>query len=131
MKLFSKNLIVLRTVWNYNQVELAQMFGVVGPSYSRWEDGTEPRYDVLVKIAKQYKISIDRLLTEELTPETCPPRWKSKEYPPLPEKAAEVVNDLDVEADLLALVQEALDGQRAIRADLEAVKAKLAERGDT
>jgi len=131
VKLFSKNLIVLRTVWNYNQVELAQMFGVVGPSYSRWENGTEPRYDVLVKIAKQYKISIDRLLTEELTPQTCPPRWGGKEYPPLPEKAAEVVNDLDVGEDLLALVQEALDGQRAIRADLEAVKAKLAERGDT
>ena len=131
MQLFSQNIYILRKEWNLSQVKMGKKFGVTSASYSRWENGTEPTYDVLVEIAKFFKIPIDRLLTEELTPETCPRRYPGQEYPPLPEKAAELVNDLDVEADLLALVQEALDGQRAIRADLEAVKAKLAERGDT
>lgn len=80
MELFSKNLTVLRTVWNVSQLELARKFGVVGPSYSRWENGTEPKYETLVEIAKYFKISIDRLLTEELTPQSVPPRWGGKDY---------------------------------------------------
>lgn len=93
MNLFSKNLTLLRTVWGHSQLELAKKFNVVGPSYSRWENGTEPKYEVLVQIAQFFKISIDRLLTEELTPETCPPRWGGREYPPQPEKTAKAVEE--------------------------------------
>lgn len=114
MKLFSKNLIVLRTVWNMSQLELAKKFGVVGPSYSRWENGTEPKYDTLVEIAKFFKISIDRLLTEELTPHTAPPRWGGRAYPAQPEETAKAVEEPslvmgDKVAALMGKVLERMD----------------------
>lgn len=62
-----------------SQAEVAEHFNVTSPSYGRWESGTEPKYEVLVEIAKFFKISIDRLLTEELTPQTIPPRWGNKQ----------------------------------------------------
>ena len=121
MKLFSKNLIVLRTVWNISQLELAKKFRVVGPSYSRWENGTEPKYETLVEIALFFKISLDRLLTEELTPETAPPRWGGREYPQQPDDPQlSTVEEASAE-EVAALVQEL----RKVVAALAKLEAKL------
>jgi len=137
LKQFSKNLNLLRTVWNHSQAELAEKFGVVGPSYSRWENGTEPKYETLVEIAAYFKISIDRLLTEELTPQTAPARWGGRTYPPQPVSPPEVVEDASHEevAELKAMMSklqstvEAVVKQSndlpAIRAELERLKAEL------
>lgn len=88
MKLFSQNLNTIRRAWKLSQAEVAEHFNVTSPSYGRWESGTEPKYEVLVEVAKFFKISIDRLLTEELTPQTVPPRW-GKQHSVQMEKDAE------------------------------------------
>jgi transcriptional regulator with XRE-family HTH domain len=130
VKLFSKNLIVLRTVWNMSQLELAKKFGVVGPSYSRWENGTEPKYDTLVEIAKFFKISIDRLLTEELTPQTAPPRWGSREYPPQPEETAKAVEEpsMVMSEKVAALMGKVLERMDRLEQEHQRLRQALADK---
>lgn len=139
MKQFSKNLNLLRTVWNHSQTELAEKFGVVGPSYSRWENGTEPKYETLVEIAAYFKISIDRLLTEELTPQTAPARWGGRTYPPQPAPPPDVVEDASGEevAELrsvlarlqatLEVVVKQVNGLPALRDEVERLNREIKE----
>lgn len=130
MKLFSKNLIVLRTVWNMSQLELAKKFGVVGPSYSRWENGTEPKYETLVEIAKFFKISIDRLLTEELAPETVPPRWGGREYPQQLDESAKQVDEPGVVMSdtVAALMGKVLERMDRLEEEHQRLRAELAKK---
>ena len=52
---------------NLSQIEMAKRFGVAQGSYSGWENGAEPDYGTLVKIAKFFRVSLDDLLTKDLT----------------------------------------------------------------
>jgi transcriptional regulator with XRE-family HTH domain len=104
-----------------SQAELAEKFGVTSPSFGRWENGTEPSYDTLVALAAFFKISIDRLLTEELTPQRCPPRWGGRSYPVQPEEPQPDTVEEASQEEVAALVQEL----RKVVATLAKVEAKL------
>ena len=52
----------LREEKGYTQQEFADKLGVTQQSYARWESGTsEPRIEILIKIADFYNISLDLL----------------------------------------------------------------------
>jgi transcriptional regulator with XRE-family HTH domain len=127
LQLFSQNIYTIRKSWNLSQAELAEKFGVATGSYSRWENGTEPTYETLVQIAAHFKISIDRLLTEELTPQTCPPRWGGREYP-AQEGEVPAVKEPSREEELmsqvLSKIAELEAAQQIIRDDIATLKTR-------
>ncbi len=51
---------------DYSQIEMAKHFGVAQGSYSGWENGAEPDYDTLIRIAKFFNISLNDLLITDL-----------------------------------------------------------------
>lgn len=60
---FSITLKTLRTQNNYTQVQLAQKLGLTKSVISAYETGLRlPSYDVLINIAKIFKVSTDYLL---------------------------------------------------------------------
>lgn len=128
MKLFSHNLNILRTSWKLTQAEMAQKFGVTTTSFGRWENGTEPEFQTLVEIAKFFKISIDRLLTEELTPQTCPPRWGGREYPQQAEETGKALKEPG-DDEMMAKVLEKMEAIEAEQARLRKEWASM--KGDT
>ena len=63
MKIFEKNLIELRKTNKFTQRQMAVKVGITQPSYIRYENGTsEPKQEILVKIADIFDVSIDFLL---------------------------------------------------------------------
>ncbi|MBR1867114.1 MAG: helix-turn-helix transcriptional regulator [Clostridia bacterium] len=63
MKIFEKNLIELRKTNKFTQRQMAEKLGITQPSYIRYENGTsEPKQEILVKIADIFDVSIDFLL---------------------------------------------------------------------
>lgn len=66
MTKFAEKLKQLRTEMNLSQKKLAKILSVDQRSISNWENGVrEPNYDMLVKIADYFKVSIDYLLILE------------------------------------------------------------------
>lgn len=62
-KVFGGTIRVLRSNNNLTMQELADKLGVTKGAVSMWENkGIVPRDDILMKISKEYGISIDRLL---------------------------------------------------------------------
>lgn len=60
---FGITLKILRTQNNYTQVQLAQKLGLTKSVISAYETGLRlPSYDVLINIAKIFKVSTDYLL---------------------------------------------------------------------
>ena len=60
---FGMTLKTLRTQNNYTQVQLAQKLGLTKSVISAYETGLRlPSYDVLINIAKIFKVSTDYLL---------------------------------------------------------------------
>ena len=62
MSVFSERLRALRCEKGILQSAIAIELGVKANSYSTYENGREPNYDMLIKIAKYYDVSIDYLL---------------------------------------------------------------------
>ncbi len=62
-KEFSNTIRILRSNNNLTMQELADQLGVTKGAVSMWENkGIVPRDDILMKISKEYGISIDKLL---------------------------------------------------------------------
>ena len=65
---FKENLYYLRTTNNLSQLELAKLLGVSRSAITRWEQGVRiPIVDAAVIIAKYFNVSLDELLTEDLS----------------------------------------------------------------
>ncbi len=62
MFVFSNILRVLRTERGINQSVIADALGVSMQSYSAYENGREPNYDILIKIADYFDVTTDYLL---------------------------------------------------------------------
>jgi transcriptional regulator with XRE-family HTH domain len=63
MKIFCNRLYELRKQADLTQCQVADMLGIRQPSYIRYEIGTsEPRQEILVKIADIFRVSVDYLL---------------------------------------------------------------------
>lgn len=68
MSKIGKNIKKIRTIKKMSQAEFAQLFQLARPSVGAYEEGrSEPKIETLIEIAKYFKISIDALLTKELT----------------------------------------------------------------
>lgn len=63
MILLGKRIKELRTKYNLTQAELAQQVGVTTATITAYEcDSRQPSYEVLIKLAYTFKVSIDSLL---------------------------------------------------------------------
>jgi len=68
MSFIGRNIKKIRAIKKMSQSEFAQKFDLARPSIGAYEEGrTEPRIETIIQIAKYFEISIDTLLTKELT----------------------------------------------------------------
>jgi len=64
----SRNLRKLRTFKNMNQTEFAELFELNRPALASYEEGrSEPRLQTLHKMARHFKLSMDDLISRDLT----------------------------------------------------------------
>ncbi|QHL89226.1 helix-turn-helix domain-containing protein [Nibribacter ruber] len=68
MSCIGKNIKKIRTVKNLSQAGFAQLFDLARPSVGAYEEGrSEPKIDTLIQIARHFGVSLDLLITKELT----------------------------------------------------------------
>ena len=68
MSYVGKNIRKLRTVKKLSQAAFAELFGLARPSVGAYEEGrSEPKMETLTRIAQHFGLSVDLLLTKELT----------------------------------------------------------------
>lgn len=68
MSLFGKNIRKIRNVRNMSQQSFADLFDLKRGTLGAYEEGrSEPRIETILKIANYFSITIDDLLTKELT----------------------------------------------------------------
>lgn len=68
MSLVGKNIRKIRTVKKMSQAAFAKQFNLARPSIGAYEEGrAEPKLDTVIQIAQHFNLSIDMLLTKELT----------------------------------------------------------------
>jgi len=68
MSFFGKNIKKIRSVQSMSQQAFAELFGLKRGTLGAYEEGrSEPRIDTIIKIANYFSISIDQILTHELT----------------------------------------------------------------
>ncbi|GAA4302743.1 helix-turn-helix domain-containing protein [Nibribacter koreensis] len=68
MSCIGKNIKKIRTVKNLSQAGFAQLFDLARPSVGAYEEGrSEPKIETLVQIARHFGVSLDLMITKELT----------------------------------------------------------------
>ena len=68
MSIIGKNIRKIRTVKKLSQASFAELFNLARPSVGAYEEGrSEPKLETVIQIASYFGISIDSLLTKELT----------------------------------------------------------------
>ncbi len=68
MSFVGKNIKKIRAIKKLSQADFAKIFALARPSIGAYEEGrAEPKIDTIIQIAKKYRLSIDLLLTKELT----------------------------------------------------------------
>jgi transcriptional regulator with XRE-family HTH domain len=68
MSLIGKNIKKIRTIKKLSQADFAARFNLARASIGAYEEGrAEPKIDNVIQIASEFRISIDALLTRELT----------------------------------------------------------------
>jgi len=68
MSYVGKNIRKIRTVKKLSQAAFAELFGLARPSVGAYEEGrSEPKMETLTRIAHHFGLSVDLLLTKELT----------------------------------------------------------------
>lgn len=68
MSYIGKNIRKIRTIKKISQADFAELFGLARPSVGAYEEGrAEPKLDTIIKMAQYFGLSIDVLLTKELT----------------------------------------------------------------
>lgn len=68
MSFVGKNIRKLRAVKKLSQAAFAELFGLARPSVGAYEEGrSEPKMETLIQIAQHFGLSVDLLLTKELT----------------------------------------------------------------
>ncbi len=68
MSFFGQNIKKIRSVKGLSQQAFADLFSLKRGTLGAYEEGrSEPKIDTLVKVAKYFSISVDSLLTDELT----------------------------------------------------------------
>jgi len=66
--ILSRNIKKLRAFKNLNQTEFADLFNIKRSSIGAYEEGrAEPKLETIIKIADYFKLSLDDVITKELT----------------------------------------------------------------
>lgn len=67
MSIFSDNMRYLRGQLNYSQQKVADSLSITRGRYAKYEDGaSEPPIDILLKISRYYKVSIDLMVSVDV-----------------------------------------------------------------
>ena len=64
---FTKNLLFLTKTTDINQNQLALKLGINRQQITKYLKGQEPNYQRLIKICQVYQVSIDDMLTKDLS----------------------------------------------------------------
>ncbi len=100
-----KNIRKLRTVKKLSQAAFAELFGLARPSIGAYEEGrSEPKMETLIQIAHHFGLSVDLLLTKELTVNELYHFDIFKEQLQAPEPTPEEMAEADRQAHLTPLV---------------------------
>ena len=68
MSLFGKNIKKIRSVKNLSQQAFADLFGLKRATLGAYEEGrSEPKIETIIKVANYFSITIDDILTRDLT----------------------------------------------------------------
>lgn len=68
MSFIGSNIRKIRAIKQLSQAAFAELFQLARPSVGAWEEGrAEPKTDTLLQIARHFGVSVDLLLTKELT----------------------------------------------------------------
>lgn len=68
MSIFGKNIKKIRVLKNLSQQDFGDLFEISRGSIGSYEEGrAEPKIETVIKIANHYNISLEKLLTKELT----------------------------------------------------------------
>lgn len=68
MSFFGKNIKAIRKLNSYSQQEFGALFDIKRGTLGAYEEGrSEPKIDTIIKVAHHFNLSIDLLLTRELT----------------------------------------------------------------
>lgn len=68
MSYVGKNIKRIRSVRKLSQADFAKLFNLARPSVGAYEEGrSEPKIQTLLDIAQKFGLSVDLLLTKELT----------------------------------------------------------------
>lgn len=111
---FATNLKTLRKHRGRSQEEVAAVLGIKRTTYSAYENGaTEPSLDTLLKITRFFKISVERLLTEDISGFTS-------------NKLEEMTHqyDVDITGRKLRILATTLDSHNRENIELVGIKAK-------
>ena len=101
--LISKYLQFLRKSHHYTQENLAEYCGVSRQAVSKWETGTTiPDLDILLKISKLYKITINEILEPKLIPEYVSEFEQIRTVPG--EEIREALKEFDMDSLAIALL---------------------------
>lgn len=66
--ILARNIRKLRMFKNLNQTEFAALFDLNRPTIGSYEEGrSEPKLPTLLKIARHYQLTVDDLISKELT----------------------------------------------------------------
>lgn len=68
MSFFGKNIKKIRSVKNLSQQAFADLFGLKRATLGAYEEGrSEPKIETIIKVANHFSITIDNILTRDLT----------------------------------------------------------------
>lgn len=68
MSFIGKNIRKIRAVKKMSQADFAKIFNLARPSVGAYEEGrAEPKIDTIILMAQHFGLSVDRLLTKEIT----------------------------------------------------------------
>ncbi|BDD08423.1 hypothetical protein FUAX_08550 [Fulvitalea axinellae] len=68
MSLIGKNIKKIRTIKKLSQAKFAELFNLARPSVGAYEEGrSEPKIDTIILISKHFGLSVDSLLTRDIT----------------------------------------------------------------
>lgn len=72
MTLFHSNIHFLRKLRKLSQSDAGELFEMSQDTWSKWEKGREPEYEILVKMSDYFNVSIDDLIRVDMSKEGVP-----------------------------------------------------------
>lgn len=118
MNNFSINLKALRKETELTQLQLAEKLGINRATLASYEEGrAEPKFDKLLKIASYFKVSLDDLLSSELTESSNLKSWSPKGLQILP-----IIVDKEDQERISLVSQKASAGYLAGMQDREFIE---------